>query len=92
MEFNLRRSVNDDYMGDNLMYNVQKRFAEFYRLPSMERSEAEAILAELQVDMESSWTPSKLVAELDKHIVSQHKAKRTIAQAVRNKQRMRRVD
>lgn len=42
--------------------------------------------------MDHQWTPSKLVAELDKHIVSQKKAKRVIAQAVRNKYRMRQID
>ena len=42
--------------------------------------------------MEAAWTPSKLVKEIDKHIVSQHKAKRIIAQAVRNKYRMRQIE
>lgn len=36
-------------------------------------------MAELKRDMEESWTPSKLVAALDKHIISQDKAKRVIA-------------
>lgn len=49
-------------------------------------------MAELKRDMEESWTPSKLVAALDKHIVSQDKAKRVIAQAVRNKYRMRQIE
>ena len=42
--------------------------------------------------MDQQWTPSKLVTELDKHIVSQKKAKRVIAQAVRNKYRMRKIE
>ena len=37
-------------------------------------------------------TPSKLVSALDRHIVSQDKAKRVISQAVRNKYRMRKID
>ena len=50
--------------------NYSQGFAEFYSLPPLERAEADAILAELKSDMEASWTPSKLVAELNKHIVS----------------------
>jgi ATP-dependent HslUV protease ATP-binding subunit HslU len=42
--------------------------------------------------MESDWTPSRLVTALNKHIVSQDKAKRIIAQAVRNKYRMRQIE
>lgn len=42
--------------------------------------------------MEDSMTPSKLVTQLNKHIISQTKAKRIIAQAVRNKYRMRKID
>ena len=45
----------------------------------MDKDEAEAILNELKIDMEDKWTPSKLVAAIDKHIVSQGKAKKTIA-------------
>lgn len=63
--------------------------AAFYSLPKLDKTEAENILAELRTDMDHQWTPSKLVEELDKHIVSQTKAKRVIAQAVRNKYRMR---
>lgn len=66
--------------------------AAFYSLPKLDKKEAEAILQELRSDMDHQWTPSKLVAELDKHIVSQTKAKRVIAQAVRNKYRMRKVE
>jgi hypothetical protein len=36
----------------------------------MNKTDAEAILNELKIDMEEKWTPSKLVAALDKHIVS----------------------
>lgn len=45
-------------------------------------------------DLENSgvWTPSKLVEALNRSIVSQQKAKKIIAQAIRNKFRMRRVD
>ena len=42
--------------------------------------------------MDNSWTPSKLVQAIDKHIISQAKAKRVIAQAVRNKYRMRQIE
>lgn len=42
--------------------------------------------------MEMIWTPSKLVETLDKHIISQQKAKKIIAQAIRNKYRMRKVE
>jgi ATP-dependent protease Clp ATPase subunit len=48
-------------------------------LPKIEKSDSEKIMAELKRDMEESWTPSKLVAALDKHIISQDKAKRVIA-------------
>ena len=41
--------------------------------------------------MEAEWTPSRLVEQLNKHIVSQSKAKRVIAQSVRNKYRMRKI-
>jgi ATP-dependent HslUV protease ATP-binding subunit HslU len=45
-------------------------------------------------DLENSgvWTPSKLVDALNRSIVSQHKAKKIIAQAIRNKYRMRKVE
>ncbi len=54
--------------------------------------DADKIIQELQLDMEIAWTPSKLVEKLDKHIVSQGKAKKIIAQAIRNKYRMRKVE
>jgi len=63
----------------------------FYTLPRLDKPDCDAILEELRSDMDHQWTPSKLVAELDKHIVSQSKAKRVIAQAVRNKYRMRQI-
>ena len=44
--------------------------AAFYSLPKIEKTEGEAIMQELRSDMDEQWTPSKLVAELDKHIVS----------------------
>ena len=44
------------------------------------------------MDSSGVWTPSKLVSTLDKHIVSQTKAKKIIAQAIRNKYRMRKVE
>jgi ATP-dependent HslUV protease ATP-binding subunit HslU len=45
-------------------------------------------------DLENSgvWTPSKLVDALNRSIVSQYKAKKIIAQAIRNKYRMRKVE
>ena len=45
-------------------------------------------------DLENSgvWTPSKLVDALNRSIVSQHTAKKIIAQAIRNKYRMRKVE
>lgn len=49
-------------------------------------------MSEVSADLESSWTPSKLVETLDKHIVSQSKAKRIISQAIRNKYRMRKIE
>ena len=66
--------------------------ASFFSLPKLEKSEAEQIIEELRKDMDHQWTPSRLVAEIDKHIISQSRAKRVIAQAVRNKYRMRQID
>jgi ATP-dependent HslUV protease ATP-binding subunit HslU len=51
-------------------------------------------LSEVKHDLENSgiWTPSKLVDALNRSIVSQQKAKKIIAQAIRNKYRMRKVE
>jgi len=51
-------------------------------------------VAEVKHDLENSgvWTPSKLVEALNRQIISQQKAKKIIAQAIRNKYRMRRVE
>jgi ATP-dependent HslUV protease ATP-binding subunit HslU len=58
------------------------------------KPEQDKILGEVRLDLESNgvWTPSKLVDTLNKHIVSQQKAKKIIAQAIRNKYRMRKVE
>ena len=64
-------------MGLGTEYNVN--LAHFFYPPKLEKSQVQAILDELSIDMEASWTPSKLVNQLDKHIVSQDKAKRVIA-------------
>src|SRR5665647_251698 len=40
----------------------------------------------------SSLTPQEIVAELDKHIVGQHQAKRAVAIALRNRWRRQQVD
>ncbi|MBM3999860.1 MAG: ATP-dependent protease ATPase subunit HslU [Planctomycetes bacterium] len=37
--------------------------------------------------MDFTWTPTRIVAELDRHIVGQHDAKRAVAIAVRNRWR-----
>ena len=52
---------------------------QYFTLPKLQKSEGQLILTELQTDMDADWTPSKLVAALNKHIVSQDKAKRIIA-------------
>ena len=39
-----------------------------------------------------SMTPSEIVSELDRHIVGQHKAKRAVAIAMRNRWRRQQVD
>ena len=83
-------SDRDSFKASNQGLNVG--LAAFYSLPKLEKNEAEQILAELRSDMDQQWTPSKLVAELDSHIISQSKAKRVIAQAVRNKYRMRQIE
>lgn len=51
-------------------------------------------MSEVKHDLENSgiWTPSKLVDALNRSIVSQQKAKKIIAQAIRNKYRMRKVE
>ena len=76
----------------NLGGNYNVNLAHFFFLPKFDKTEAEQILAEIQRDSESVWTPSKLVQQLNRHIVSQHKAKRIIAQAVRNKYRMTQIE
>ncbi|MEY4756598.1 MAG: putative ATP-dependent hsl protease, partial [Pseudomonadota bacterium] len=40
----------------------------------------------------SALTPQAIVAELDKHIVGQHQAKRAVAIALRNRWRRQQVD
>jgi len=42
--------------------------------------------------MTHSMTPQEIVSELDRHIVGQHKAKRAVAIALRNRWRRQRVD
>lgn len=63
-------------------------------MPRLSKAEQDAVLAEVKHDLEGNgvWTPSKLVETLNKHIVSQGKAKKIISQAIRNKYRMRRVE
>lgn len=39
-------------------------------LPKLEKDEVDFILEELRTDLDQQWTPSRLVAELDEHIVS----------------------
>ena len=67
---------------------------DFFQLPKLTKSECDLVIEEVKHDLDSSgvWTPSKLVSTLDKHIVSQTKAKKIIAQAIRNKYRMRKVE
>ena len=76
----------------NLGGNYSVNLAHFFFLPKFDKTEAEQILAEIRKDSESIWTPSKLVQQLNRHIVSQDKAKRIIAQAVRNKYRMTQIE
>lgn len=66
----------------------------YFHLPRLTKSESDAVLQDVKADINSNgvWTPSKLVQALDKQIVSQQKAKRIIAQAIRNKYRMRKVE
>lgn len=45
----------------------------------------------MSIEMESEMTPSQLVKRLNKHIISQQTPKRIIAQAIRNKYRMRKI-
>ena len=52
---------------------------EFFQLPKLSKSDSDIIFEEVATDMESIWTPSKLVETLDKHIISQKKAKKIIA-------------
>jgi hypothetical protein len=39
-------------------------------LPGLTKDEATEIVSEMKTDMDDNWTPSKLVAALDKHIIS----------------------
>ncbi len=59
---------HESFKASNSGLNVG--LAAFYSLPKLGKEEADQILQELRVDMDHQWTPSKLVAELDKHIVS----------------------
>jgi hypothetical protein len=43
---------------------------EFFTIPRLTQQDADAIMNELKTDMEQSWTPSKLVETLNKHIIS----------------------
>jgi len=52
-------------------------------LSALKRRESEA--EESSIDF--TWTPTRIVAELDRHIVGQHDAKRAVAIAVRNRWR-----
>jgi hypothetical protein len=54
----------------NLGGNYNVNLAHFFFLPKFDKTEAEQILAEIQRDSESVWTPSKLVQQLNRHIVS----------------------
>lgn len=63
-------------------------------MPRLTKQDQDQIVSEVKHDLENSgvWTPSKLVEALNRQIVSQQKAKKIIAQAIRNKYRMRKVD
>lgn len=56
--------------GVDMGKNWNNSLTHFFQLPKIEKSDSDVIMAELKRDMEESWTPSKLVAALDKHIVS----------------------
>ena len=43
---------------------------EYFTLPKLTKADTDMIMLELRHDIESVWTPSKLVQTLDKHIIS----------------------
>lgn len=71
-----KHSKQESYANTSTYY---KSLGAFFELPKVEKKDAEDIFNELKQDMEDSMTPSKLVGQLDKHIISQTKAKRVIA-------------
>jgi ATP-dependent protease Clp ATPase subunit len=65
--------------------------SDFYKLPTLQKSDQIDIIGELTQGSEVNMTPSKLVGVLDEFIISQKPAKMTISQAIRNKYRMRQI-
>ena len=65
--------------------------SDFYKLPTLQKTDQIDIIGELTQGSEVNMTPSKLVGVLDEFIISQKSAKMTISQAIRNKYRMRQI-
>lgn len=78
------KEPEDDFSGSFL--------SDFYKLPSLQKSDQIDIIGELTEGSEVNMTPSKLVGVLDEFIISQKGAKMTISQAIRNKYRMRQIN
>lgn len=68
------------------------KFGEFYDMPELSKEDQKQIIEEItQIGMDD-MTPKKLVEQLDQFIISQEKAKKIVAQAIRNKYRQRLVE
>ncbi|CDW88847.1 heat shock protein atpase subunit [Stylonychia lemnae] len=81
----------DDQSGTSKSNMSGSHISDFYSIPKLSKVEADAIMREISQDLDQIQTPSKLVESLDKYIVSQAKPKKIIAQAIRNKYRMRMI-
>lgn len=72
-------------------FNHYEEMHGFFRPDPIDQETAQEIVAGLSSQLEEDLTPSKIVSNLDRYIIKQSKAKRTIAQAIRNKYRMRQL-
>lgn len=61
-------------------------------MPRLTKEDADIIMNELTQDSTKDMTPWRLLEKLDQHIVSQGQPKKLVAQAIRNKFRMQKID
>ena len=68
--FLMRGRNSTDQSAFNTSGNFNVSLTHFFSLPQLEKKDCELILGEIRKDMDNSWTPSKLVQAIDKHIIS----------------------